>query len=106
MFLGTQNNVGVAEGEAQQAGSFALYDNYPNPFNPSTTIRFQLPRTARATLQVFNLRGQLVRTLVDGVRNAGEHEVQFNAERLASGMYLYRLMYNGQVQTKRMLLIK
>jgi photosystem II stability/assembly factor-like uncharacterized protein len=106
MFLGTQNSVGVAEGEAQQAGSFALYDNYPNPFNPSTTIRFQLPRTARATLQVFNLRGQLVRTLVDGVRNAGEHEVQFNAERLASGMYLYRLMYNGQVQTKRMLLIK
>ena len=87
--------------------AFTLEQNYPNPFNPSTTIRFQLPATERITLTVYNLLGQRIATLVDGVQESGTHDVQFDAQGLASGMYLYRLSANGSVvQTRRMTLVK
>ncbi|MBU1651730.1 T9SS type A sorting domain-containing protein, partial [bacterium] len=70
---------------------FALHPAYPNPFNPSTTIRFDLPEALKVSLKVYNLRGQVVATVIDGFRDAGYHEVSFNAENLSSGIYFFRL---------------
>ncbi len=85
---------------------FALAQNHPNPFNPATQIRFSLPATAVMTLKVFDLAGREVATLVDGKLPAGEHQVHFDASRLAAGVYLYRLQAAGQVATRKLLLVK
>jgi hypothetical protein len=68
-----------------------LLQNYPNPFNPSTTIRYALPGSAQVTLKVFDVLGREVALLADGVRTAGQHEVQFTAGHLSSGVYVYQL---------------
>ena len=70
---------------------FTLSQNYPNPFNPSTRIAFNLPEHTHVKLEVFNVYGQLVATLVDEVRQPGMHEVVFDATRLASGLYIARI---------------
>ena len=70
---------------------FALESNYPNPFNPQTTIRFSVPESAQVRLIVYDVLGRQVRVLVDGTREAGTHEVVFEAGNLPSGTYLYRL---------------
>jgi hypothetical protein len=85
---------------------FQLHQNYPNPFNPNTVISFQLPVGSRVTLKVFDLLGREVATLVNGQRSAGRHEVSFDASRLSSGMYMYRLETGNQIITKKMMLIK
>ena len=72
---------------------FELFQNYPNPFNPTTTICYQLTSDSRVNLKVYNLLGQEVATLVDGERQAGYHQEVLNANRLASGMYIYRIVY-------------
>ena len=84
----------------------SLHQNYPNPFNPTTQIRYDLPEAAEVRLEVFNVMGQRVATLVNGHQTAGVHTVNFNATRLASGMYLYRLESAGTVLTRKMLLVK
>ena len=71
--------------------SFALQQNYPNPFNPSTTISYQLGESGRVRLQVFDILGREVTTLTDGMQGAGPHVTTFDASRLASGVYIYRL---------------
>ena len=86
--------------------NFLLYQNYPNPFNPSTTIKFALPVDSRVKINVYNSLGQLVETLVDGEMQSGYHEVNFNASRLASGVYLYQLQAGEYVSVKKMLMIK
>jgi Secretion system C-terminal sorting domain len=70
---------------------FALIGNYPNPFNPSTTIRFTLPEAANVTLNVFNVLGQRVGNIDLGTQSPGVRQVAFNASRLASGVYFYQL---------------
>ena len=85
---------------------FALHENYPNPFNPRTTIRFDLPKESHVQLEVFDVVGRRVALLADGPHNAGTHEVHFEAENLPSGMYLYRLKAGTFLQTGRMLLVK
>jgi len=86
--------------------TYALDQNFPNPFNPSTTIFYQIPTNSRVTLHVYNVLGQRVTTLVDEERSAGFHEATFDASRLASGVYFYRITAGKFVSIKKMLLMK
>lgn len=83
-----------------------LDQNYPNPFNPATLVRYSLNRESHVRLQVFDLQGRHVSTLVDGPRSVGTHELQFDASGLPSGTYLYRLDAGGVVQSRRMIVVK
>ena len=85
---------------------FELNQNFPNPFNPVTTIQYQVPKQGEVLLQVFDIQGRLVNTLVHGVQSAGLHKVQFAGKHLASGTYLYRLKIDDQVLVNKMHLIK
>jgi hypothetical protein len=80
--------------------------NYPNPFNPMTTIKFSVPRAGNATLKVFNVRGQEVAVLHNGELTAGDHSLSFSGEGLPSGTYFYRLTGNGFQATEKMQLVK
>jgi hypothetical protein len=82
---------------------FALQQNYPNPFNPSTSIRYDLAGRSHATITVHDLLGQLVATLVNRELGPGSYTIQFNAERLSSGVYFYRLNTEGQSIVKKMI---
>ncbi|MEQ9263941.1 MAG: T9SS type A sorting domain-containing protein [Balneolaceae bacterium] len=86
---------------------FTLDQNYPNPFNPSTNINFTLGTTTEVTLEVFNMLGQKVATLLQNERmTSGQHSQKFNASSLSSGMYVYRLSTPSFVQSRKMMLIK
>lgn len=92
---------------------FALMQNYPNPFNPVTKIVFKVPQIAdgfrasnRVIIKVYDVLGREVQTLVDEVKSPGTYEVEFNASRLASGVYFYRMTCGGFVKTKKLLFLK
>ncbi len=85
---------------------FKLTQNYPNPFNPSTTIKYQIPELSYVTLKVYDVLGNQVATIANGEKLAGSYEASFNAKRLSSGIYFYRLQAGSFVETKKMLLIK
>ena len=85
---------------------FSLKQNYPNPFNPSTTIKFELPKASHVSLSVYDILGRQVSVLVNDRRDAGVHEVKFDASSLASGVYFYRLQAGDFTQTRRLLLLK
>jgi photosystem II stability/assembly factor-like uncharacterized protein len=108
----------IADAQPLPAG-YALEQSYPNPFNPTTTIQYALPNLSYVRLTVYNTLGQQVALLVQGVQEAGRHEVQFNGSRLASGMYIYRLQAGDPstgsgpraesrsfVQTRKLLLLR
>lgn len=86
--------------------SFSLSANYPNPFNPTTEITYTIPKRGMVTLRVYDVLGQEVGTLIDGVRNEGKHVVRFDGTHLSSGVYFYRLIYDGHVVTMKMTLMK
>lgn len=96
----------VVEVNAGAPTRFALEQNYPNPFNPSTTIAYQLPVASDVKLEVFDMLGKKVATLVNARQEAGAHLVNFNAAALSSGMYFYRLQAGAFVETKKMTLVK
>ncbi len=85
---------------------YSLGDNYPNPFNPSTKIKFAIPSSGNVELNVYDSRGSLVGKLVNQKLNAGLYEYEFSAANLPSGVYFYRLNAQDFVQTKRMVLVK
>lgn len=92
--------------EQEIAQKIKLHHNYPNPFNPSTQITFELPETAKVALTVYNVTGQRVAELVDEIRIAGSHQVVFDGSGLSSGVYFYRLKANGVLITQKMTLLK
>jgi flagellar hook assembly protein FlgD len=90
---------------------FDLYQNYPNPFNPATKIRFSLPASSHVKLDVYDIKGRKVATLVDGYRAAGNHTVIWEGRDsagnlVASGIYFYRIEAGDLTGTKKMLLLK
>ena len=85
---------------------FALRNNYPNPFNPVTQIRYDLPEQAQVRLSVYNLLGKHVSTLVNESQSAGHHEVSFDASELSSGTYIYRIEAGDFVSSQTMMLVK
>ena len=90
--------------------NFALMQNYPNPFNPSTTIEFSIPQMSNVSIEIYNVIGELVASLINQSLDAGYHRINFNASNLPSGTYVYQLKATGQngtfVETKKMLLMK
>ncbi len=105
------NPTSVNDNDHSLPDHFRLGQNYPNPFNPSTTIEFDIPERSSVTLEIFNLLGQSVRTLVDDARSAGKYVVAWdgtdNAGRTSpSGIYFYRLSAGGYADCRKMLLIK
>ena len=97
--------LGISD-EAPIASRYELGQNYPNPFNPTTHIRFNIPETANAKLTVFNVMGEEVATLVNGVMQAGGHTVSWNAASMPTGVYFYQLESGNFSQTKKLLLVK
>ncbi|HKI47521.1 MAG TPA: T9SS type A sorting domain-containing protein [Balneolales bacterium] len=83
-----------------------LSQNYPNPFNPTTNIQYTLPKGEHVTLKVYNTLGQLVSTLMNKTQAAGSYTLNFKANNLPSGMYIYRLKAGNYTETKKMMLIK
>jgi len=103
--LGPETNTPV---ELQQVvpEAFTLHAAYPNPFNPTTEIRFDLPEATQVRLTVYDALGREVERLLDGPMQAATHTVTFDAADLPSGVYLYRLEAGAFVQTRRMVLMK
>jgi hypothetical protein len=86
--------------------TYSLEQNYPNPFNPITKINYTLQNAENVTLKVFNILGQEVANLVNEHQKAGQYQIDFNASRLASGVYVYRIYAGSFVSAKKMVLIK
>ncbi len=97
---------GIEDNDGSQPQQFALHQNFPNPFNPTTTIAFSLQKSTEITLEVFSITGQKVATLVNGSKNAGEHKITFDASNLGSGVYFYKLSAGSFSETKKMVLMK
>ena len=85
---------------------FALLQNYPNPFNPTTNIRFDIPTASNITLKVYDIIGNEIATLVNEFKNPGKYLIQFDASKLSSGVYFYRIQADNFINTKKLLLLK
>jgi hypothetical protein len=97
---------GIAENETNLPIEYTLNQNYPNPFNPSTSIEFNLPKSGKVSLKIFNILGEEVTTLVSDRLSAGSYSYEWDASNLASGVYLYRLQAGDNVKTKKMIIMK
>jgi hypothetical protein len=100
------NPVGIDNRSEILPMGFSLEQNFPNPFNPSTTIRFSMKHADHVVLKMFNIAGQEVANLLDKQSNSGSHAVQFNANDFGSGTYFYSLTVGKQSSVKKMMLIK
>ena len=98
--------VGVEEDISSPPLSFTLKQNYPNPFNPVTTISYALPSISKVLLIIYNLRGEEIARLVNGIQPAGLHQVTWDASGVSSGIYFYRIHAGDYIQTRKMLLLK
>ncbi len=105
-FLLDRGHITNVEDEKQIPSEFNLTQNYPNPFNPTTKISWQSPVGSHQTLKIYDVIGNEVATLVDEYREAGSYEITFDASKLSSGIYLYKLQAGSFVEVKKMTLIK
>jgi hypothetical protein len=96
----------AADDEAELPVRFMLEQNYPNPFNPSTVIAFSLPQAEHVRLDVYDVFGRRIMTVIEGPMNAGRHEIRLNAEDLASGAYIYRIDAGLSQASRTMMLIR
>lgn len=101
----TSLTVGVDD-EPFTAHNFKLYQNYPNPFNPTTTIEYELKEYAFVNLKVYDLLGNEVAILVNEEKYAGKYSTKFDAQRLSSGVYFYKLTIGGNTQVRKMILLR
>ena len=109
IMLRTTNGGGVTsitEDEILGVLHFELLQNYPNPFNPSTKISWQSPVGSWQTLKIYDLLGNEIATLVDEYKNAGSYEIEFDGTGLSSSVYIYQLIVENYIQTRKMLLLK
>lgn len=98
---------GIGDNSSNEIPSgYSLQQNYPNPFNPNTIISFNLPRESSVKIKVYDILGRLVADLLDDVKSAGNHTVEFNGSSFSSGIYLYRMESSNQTFTKSMVLMK
>ncbi|MGA3246040.1 MAG: family 10 glycosylhydrolase [Bacteroidota bacterium] len=102
----TGQDITVVERDGAIPNVFDLSQNYPNPFNPTTTIRFAVPNSGPVSLRVYDLLGREVAVLVDGPLTPGYYSARFDGHNLSSGIYFYRLVASGSVETKKMQLVK
>ncbi|MBN1153646.1 T9SS type A sorting domain-containing protein [candidate division KSB1 bacterium] len=91
---------------ASVPGEFKVYDNYPNPFNPVTTIQYDIPKNSMVQLKVFDILGREVATLVNRKQAAGSYSINFDASNLANGIYIYKITADNYSSTKKMMLLK
>ena len=105
-FVAKQNNLAKLNEQPIIPTENKLYDNYPNPFNPSTIIKYSLKDDGKVTLKIYNSLGEEVRTLVNEIKPAGNYEVEFNASNLPSGVYIYSIQSGEFVSSKKMILLK
>ncbi|MBI3124761.1 MAG: T9SS type A sorting domain-containing protein, partial [Ignavibacteriales bacterium] len=96
----------IVEVNVEVPAAFILHQNSPNPFNPTTEIKFSLPKNSNVELSVYNLLGEIVQRLAKGMMNAGEHKVVFDASNLSSGVYIYKLTMDNYFSTRKMVLLK
>lgn len=97
--IGNNKPVGIQK-------EFVLYDNYPNPFNPNTTLEYYLPQSGQVTLKIYDPLGKEVATMVSGQQQAGNHKVNFNAASFPSGVYMFKIQAGNFSQSKKMVLLK
>jgi len=96
----------VREREPSLPSAFQLYPNFPNPFNPATTISYDIPEASFVSLKVFDINGREVRAIFNGFQEAGKYEITFDASTLASGVYVYKLEAGKFSASGRMILNK
>ena len=113
-FLGLQEirrkNLGD-EADIEKLTSFSLKQNYPNPFNPATTIQFEISERGKTRVDIFNLKGQLVNTLINKHLDVGRHRIKWDGQtaggsQAGSGLYFYRVAINDKQQTRQMIMLK
>ena len=92
--------------ENENSKVFSLHQNYPNPFNPSTRIKYSIPQSSEVVIKVFDMLGNEIETLVDEDKQAGDYETTWYAEKLASGIYFYRLQAGSYAEAKKMAYVK
>ena len=92
--------------DLSSVNSYSLSNNYPNPFNPVTTIKYIIPQRSFVTIKVYDVIGNEIRTLVNEEKPMGTYETEFNATSLSSGVYFYRIQAGDFAQTKKMILLK
>lgn len=105
---GTMNGgtTSVPPSDQQLPNLIVLSQNYPNPFNPNTIIKYEIPKSSMVRLSVFDMLGREVSVLVDERRDAGVHQVKFDASGLSSGVYLYKLQAGDLVQSRRLVFLR
>jgi hypothetical protein len=106
LMTGKDQPQGIKELPGTVPSVFTLSQNYPNPFNPTTNIEYSVPKSAFVSLKVYNILGQEVATLFQGYQNSGSYKVDFNASKLSSGVYLYKLESGNVTLTKKLILMK
>jgi uncharacterized protein (TIGR03790 family) len=104
--LKTRGRGGIESEKELLPTRYYLYQNYPNPFNPVTTIKYDLPNASEVSLFIYDILGRKVKELVNTKQQAGRYEVQFNASNLASGVYIYQLIADKFITSKKMILLK
>lgn len=99
-------NTGIPQNTNEVINEFRLYQNYPNPFNTQTTIEYYLPKKENVTLEIFNILGQRIKTLINKQVNSGEHQISFETSTLSSGIFYYRLTTPNICLTRKMLILQ